>query len=164
LLRNKWTSFQKARLDCFIPGNLPVCFDSIQDVTMRDNVFYGLFTTTTGLPASAICAFNLTSIDAVLDGSFTEQSSPNAFWTEVTTVPTPRPGQDDSVFIGTDSSVTRIRVINCEKYYWIDDCVKDPHCGWDNVTALPDLQFFNRCRAIEYLKENDLLVHPFNIK
>ncbi|XP_052099537.1 semaphorin-2A-like isoform X2 [Mytilus californianus] len=93
LLRNKWTSFQKAKLDCFIPGKLPVCLDSIQDVTMRDNVFYGLFTTTTGSSASAICAFNLTSIDTVLDGPFKEQTTVNSFWTEVSTVPTPRPGK-----------------------------------------------------------------------
>ncbi|CAC5355203.1 SEMA4 [Mytilus coruscus] len=67
---------------------------------------------------------------------------------------------DDSVFIGTDSSVTCIKVINCEKHDWIDDCVKDPHCGWDNITELlPDNenQCFNRCRTREYLKQNDLL-------
>ncbi|XP_076102251.1 semaphorin-2A-like [Mytilus galloprovincialis] len=92
LLRNKWTSYQKAKLDCFIPGNLQVGFDLIQDVAMRDNVFYGLFTTNTGTPASAICAFNISSIDAVMDGSFKEQTNVNSFWTEVTTVLTPRPG------------------------------------------------------------------------
>ncbi|VDI24339.1 Hypothetical predicted protein [Mytilus galloprovincialis] len=230
LLRNKWTSYQKARLDCLIPGDIPV---------------------RTGTPASAICAFNLSSIDAALEGSFKEQTSANTFWTEVTTVPTPRPGQctndsmslsesvlqfiadhplmhktvqpmyekpifvmddeelqelelhsnmteivfyaasntgkvyklffkngntyttstyeplrsleviwtlkqhDDEVFIGTDFSVRRIRVINCEKHKWIDECVKDPHCGWVNRTE-NEYQWYNRCRTIEYINDNNL--------
>ncbi|VDI24340.1 Hypothetical predicted protein [Mytilus galloprovincialis] len=251
LLRNKWTSYQKARLDCLIPGDIPVRFDSIQDIVMKDKVFYGVFITTTGTPASAICAFNLSSIDAALEGSFKEQTSANTFWTEVTTVPTPRPGQctndsmslsesvlqfiadhplmhktvqpmyekpifvmddeelqelelhsnmteivfyaasntgkvyklffkngntyttstyeplrsleviwtlkqhDDEVFIGTDFSVRRIRVINCEKHKWIDECVKDPHCGWVNRTE-NEYQWYNRCRTIEYINDNNL--------
>ncbi|VDI10325.1 Hypothetical predicted protein, partial [Mytilus galloprovincialis] len=221
---------------------------------MKENVFYGVFITTTGTPASAICAFNLTSIDAALEGSFIEQTSANEFWKEATTVLTPRPGQctndsmslsesvlqfiadhplmhmtvqpmygkpifvmddeelqqlelhnnmteivfyaasntgkvyklffkngntyttstyeplstseviwtlkqyDDNVYIGTDFSVRRLRVINCEKHKWINECVKDPHCGWVNKTDLlpqNENQHNNMCRTIEYIKDNN---------
>lgn len=59
------------------------------------------------------------------------------------------------MFIGTDFSVRRIRVINCEKHKWIDECVKDPHCGWVNRTE-NEYQWYNRCRTIEYINDNNL--------
>lgn len=63
------------------------------------------------------------------------------------------------MYIGTDFSVRRIRVINCEKHKWINECVKDPHCGWVNKTDLlpeNENQYNNMCRTIEYLKDNNL--------
>ncbi|XP_063435366.1 semaphorin-2A-like isoform X2 [Mytilus trossulus] len=97
LLRNKWTSYQKARLNCSLSGAFPLYFDVIQDVVSVDeNTFYGLFTTyANGLPASAICAFEKSEIDRVLNGPFKTQDSDMSFWTEAkaSTVPSPRPGQ-----------------------------------------------------------------------
>ncbi|XP_063432673.1 semaphorin-2A-like [Mytilus trossulus] len=94
LLRNKWTSYQKSRLNCSIPGSFPVYFDFIQDVVTIDNsIFYGLFTTRTGYPASAICAFSLADIDKVYKGSFKYQPASNSYWQEKTTSLNPRPGQ-----------------------------------------------------------------------
>lgn len=48
-----------------------------------------------GLPASAICAFEKSEIDRVLNGPFKTQDSDMSFWTEAkaSTVPSPRPGQ-----------------------------------------------------------------------
>lgn len=97
LLRNKWTSYQKARLNCSLSGAFPLYFDVIQDVVSVDeNTFYGLFTTyANGLPASAICAFEKSEIDRVLNGPFKTQDSDMSFWTEAkaSSVPSPRPGQ-----------------------------------------------------------------------
>ncbi|XP_052099524.1 semaphorin-2A-like isoform X2 [Mytilus californianus] len=254
LLRNKWTSFQKARLTC---NEKHVHYDSIQDVVMKDSTFYGLFITKQGTPASAICAFNLTSIEAAINGPFKDQATDNSYWAEATNVPTPRPGQctedslslseeglqfiadhplmnntveqvngkpvfllddrelqhlelhsnmseivlytasnngevyklffkdgstyidsmysplsnaeviwalkqyNDSVYIGTDTSVKRIQVINCEQYRWIDTCVKDPHCAWvnssdyltDNIDK-DDIQCYNRCKSVEAVMQD----------
>lgn len=63
------------------------------------------------------------------------------------------------MYICTDFSVRRIRVINCEKHKWIDECLKDPHCGWINNSTLlseNENQWYNRCRSIEYIKDNNL--------
>ncbi|XP_052099533.1 semaphorin-2A-like isoform X3 [Mytilus californianus] len=255
LLRNKWTSYQKTRLNCSIPGSFPVYFDIIQDVVTIDNsIFYGLFTTRTGNPASAICAFSLVEIDKVFKGSFKYQPDSNSYWQEKTTSLDPRPGQcsndsmslseanlqfiadnplmyatvqplngepifvlyqtelqhlefhrnltemvfyaasntgkiykvfykDDkktyvsgiysasldqdviwsmkqhegSVYIGTDTKVQQINVINCEQYRRIDSCVKDPHCAWINKTnLLPETEFNIKCRALTYIQEHQL--------
>ncbi|XP_076102256.1 semaphorin-4D-like [Mytilus galloprovincialis] len=265
LLRNKWTSFQKARLTC---NDNDVHYDSIQDVVMKDSTFYGVFITKQGTPASAICAFNLTSIEAALNGPFKNQETDNSYWTEATNVPTPRPGQctddtlslseeglqfiadhplmnntveqvngkpifllddrelqhlelhnnmsdivfytasntgevyklffkegstyinsmfsplskadviwalkqfNDSVYTGTDTSVKRIQIINCEQYRWIDSCVKDPHCAWVNSSDYltddidkDDIQCYNRCKSLEtvmqdlQIKTTDVFTH-----
>lgn len=255
LLRNKWTSFQKTRLNCSIPGTLPVYFDSIQDVVTIDNsIFYGLFTTRTGNPASAICAFSLADIDNVYTGSFKYQPDSNSYWKEKTTSLDPRPGQCSndsmslpeanlqfiadnplmyetvqplngkpifvlyqtelqhleldqnltemvfyaasntgkiyklfhkdnkktfvssiysvsldqdviwsmkhhkaSVYVGTDTKVQQIYVINCEHHLRIDSCVKDPHCAWINDTnVLPETEYNIKCRALTYVEEHQL--------
>ncbi|XP_052099535.1 semaphorin-2A-like isoform X2 [Mytilus californianus] len=256
LLRNKWTSYQKARLICSIPGSYPIYFDFIQDVvTIDNNIFYGLFTTRTGNPASAICAFSLAEIDKVYKGSFKDQPDSNSYWKEKKTSLDPRPGQcsndsmslaeanlqfiannplmyasvqplngepifvlyqtelqrlelhrnltevvfyaasntgkvyklfnkdgkrtyvssiysvsldqeviwsieqlEGSVYVGTDTKVQQINVINCEQYRLIDSCVKDPHCAWINKTKLlPETETDLKCRALTYIKDHSLL-------
>ncbi|XP_033750859.1 semaphorin-2A-like isoform X3 [Pecten maximus] len=81
ILRNRWTSFQKARLNCSIPGDFPSYFDEIQDVERVGDIFYGLFTTNVnGISASAICAFNVSDILKSFRGKFKSQSKPNTNW------------------------------------------------------------------------------------
>ncbi|XP_076102244.1 uncharacterized protein LOC143071659 [Mytilus galloprovincialis] len=92
ILRNKWTSYQKARLKCFTEGHSPVYFDDIQDIVEKDGIFYGLFTTRIKSPVSVICAFNTSDIEAVFNGPFKTQVTPNSFWTEAKNIPQPRPG------------------------------------------------------------------------
>ncbi|XP_052099530.1 uncharacterized protein LOC127734022 isoform X4 [Mytilus californianus] len=93
ILRNKWTSYQKARLQCFTEGNSPVYFDDIQDIVEKDGVIYGLFTTRIKSPVSVICAFNTLDIEAIFNGPFKTQVTPNSFWTEAKNIPQPRPGR-----------------------------------------------------------------------
>ncbi|CAC5359477.1 unnamed protein product [Mytilus coruscus] len=93
ILRNKWTSYQKARLQCFTEGNSPVYFDDIQDIVEKDGIFYGLFTTRIKSPVSVICAFKTPDIEAVFNGPFKTQVTPNSFWTEAKNIPQPRPGR-----------------------------------------------------------------------
>ncbi|CAC5404408.1 unnamed protein product [Mytilus coruscus] len=172
-----------------------VCKKDVEDVVMKDSTFYGLFITKQGTPASAICAFNLTSIEAAINGPFKDQATDNSYWTEATNVPTPRPDNgevyklffmdgstyivsmysplsnaeviwalkqyNDSVYIGTDTSVKRIQVINCEQYRWIDTCVKDPHCAWVNSSDYltdkidkDDIQCYNRCKSVEAVMQD----------
>ncbi|KAL8604481.1 hypothetical protein ACOMHN_042309 [Nucella lapillus] len=95
ILRNVWTSFVKARLNCSIPGEYPYYFDEIQDVTLIGDTFYGLFTTNTnGLTASAICAFNMRDMNRAFMGPFKGQETKNSNWLPIPEdeVPDPRPG------------------------------------------------------------------------
>ncbi|XP_063432671.1 uncharacterized protein LOC134714904 isoform X2 [Mytilus trossulus] len=92
ILRNKWTSYQKARLQCFTEGSSPVYFDDIQDIVEKDGIFYGLFMTRIKSPVSVICAFNTSDIEAVFNGPFKTQKTPNSLWTEAENIPQPRPG------------------------------------------------------------------------
>ncbi|XP_021364116.1 semaphorin-2A-like [Mizuhopecten yessoensis] len=81
ILRNGWTSFQKARLNCSIPGDFPSYFDEIQDVERVGDIFYGLFTTNVnGISASAICAYNVSDILRSYRGKFKSQANANSNW------------------------------------------------------------------------------------
>ncbi|KAL5005373.1 hypothetical protein ScPMuIL_018829 [Solemya velum] len=93
--KNAWTSFQKARLNCSIPGQYPYYFDEIQDVYTEDNkVFYGLFTTNiNGLTASAICAFTVAEINRAFNGPFKKQDEDGNWQTvQESEMPSIRPG------------------------------------------------------------------------
>lgn len=47
MLRDNWTSFLKARLNCSLPGDYPYYFDEIQGMTYAEseNVLYATFST-----------------------------------------------------------------------------------------------------------------------
>lgn len=242
ILKNVWTSFVKARLNCSIPGEYPYYFDEIQDVYLIGETFYGLFTTNiNGLTASAICAFTVHDMNKAFWGPFKGQETKKSNWLPIPEdeVPDPRPGnctvadtqqlstqavnfisrsellmdkavghqysqpifyqgnclmqklavvknvsgngdlvfftasnsglvykifawparnqleapksyvtttyapfedsrpiwsmllQGQTLFLGTDKSVTQLSVVTCEAYHKIDLCIYDPYCGWD---------------------------------
>lgn len=117
LLQNRWTSYQKARLNCSIPGEFPYYFDEIQDVvTVDHNTFFGLFTTNVnGLTASAICAYTLEDIQASFDGLVKEQKTEDDIWQAVPKEkePSVRPGNcsiEDSLELPSEAlSFFRLR-------------------------------------------------------
>lgn len=83
LLVNKWTTYQKARLNCSLPGSFPFYFDLIQDVQLVNNTFYGLFiSSVNGSSGSAICAFTVDSVkDRFADRVYKYRETPNSIWT-----------------------------------------------------------------------------------
>ncbi|KAJ8672421.1 hypothetical protein QAD02_003680 [Eretmocerus hayati] len=69
---------------------------SVYKIPGDDVHFYGIFTTSTnGLIGSAICSFNIGTIQEVFRGKFKEQATSSSAWLPVLTnkVPEPRPGQ-----------------------------------------------------------------------
>lgn len=83
MLRDNWTTFIKARLNCSVAGDYPFYYDEIQSATFvaGENVVYATFTTPeNGIAAAAICAFNLTSIDAAFAGPFKYQEHTGSAW------------------------------------------------------------------------------------
>ncbi|XP_076324737.1 semaphorin-5A-like isoform X2 [Tachypleus tridentatus] len=83
MLKDNWTTFLKARLNCSIPGEYPFYFDELKSVhyIKRDELFYGVFTTPdNSIYGSAICIFNITNIERTFEGPFKHQETPKSQW------------------------------------------------------------------------------------
>ncbi|CAK8672899.1 unnamed protein product [Clavelina lepadiformis] len=84
-LRNQFSSFFKARLNCSLPGQPPFYFNELSDVTElvtldklykvgKTKIVFALMNTpSNSIPASAICAFSLPDIEASMNGAFYEK-------------------------------------------------------------------------------------------
>lgn len=89
VLKDKWTTFLKARLNCSVPGEYPFYYNEIQSVFFleREQLLYATFTTPqNSIYGSAICAFNMTSVNKGFNGAFKYQKSVNAAWERSTGV------------------------------------------------------------------------------
>lgn len=86
LLEDNWTTFLKARLNCSLPGSYPFYFNDLQS-TFYDEVhqqIYAVFTTSpTSIYASAVCIYNITTIDLIFSGPYKHQSDAQMAWTRV---------------------------------------------------------------------------------
>ncbi|XP_051950164.1 sema domain, immunoglobulin domain (Ig), short basic domain, secreted, (semaphorin) 3H isoform X2 [Xyrauchen texanus] len=101
-LVNKWSTFQKARIVCSVPGpdGIQTHFDKLQDVFIqhvkdkKNPLIYGLFTTTSNvLNGSAVCVYRMQDIIHAFKGNFLHSEGQQYKWTEYTgRVPYPRPG------------------------------------------------------------------------
>ncbi|XP_030230629.1 semaphorin-3D [Gadus morhua] len=101
-LINRWTTFQKARLVCSIPGpsGMDTVFDELQDIFLLETkdpqnpTLYGVFTTSSAVfRGSAVCVYSMASIRAAFNGPFAHKDGPDYRWTEFRgRIPYPRPG------------------------------------------------------------------------
>ncbi|XP_014203695.1 semaphorin-5B [Copidosoma floridanum] len=83
LMKDTWTTFSKARLNCSLPGEFPFYYDEIQGAVYEpeQGVVYATFTTpSNAIAGSAICAFNMSAILAAFDGPFKHQENSGAAW------------------------------------------------------------------------------------
>ncbi|XP_076443798.1 semaphorin-1A-like isoform X2 [Babylonia areolata] len=98
LLKNIFTSFFKARLNCSIPGDFPFYFDEIQSTTEmgkgnyrptydsgdRTDMVYAIFNTPlNSIRGSAVCAFRYSDIIRTFEGPFKGQDSSRHNWLAV---------------------------------------------------------------------------------
>ncbi|XP_064607739.1 semaphorin-2A-like [Liolophura sinensis] len=93
VVKNQWTSYQKARLNCSIPGKVQYYFDEIQDIQWdaSSRTFYALFTTSSyGVTGSAICVYTQDDIEQAFSGPF--QYTSNGTQVPTASEPNPRPG------------------------------------------------------------------------
>lgn len=107
---DRFSSFQKTRLNCSMPGEYPFYFDEIQATSSvvdgiygndRDALVYTVMTTNeNAIDGSAICVFSMNSIMEGFEGKFKSQRDQQSAWRplEESELPSPRPGQcvDDS--------------------------------------------------------------------
>ncbi|XP_013785348.1 semaphorin-5B-like [Limulus polyphemus] len=83
MLKDNWTTFLKARLNCSVPGKYPFYFDELKSLhyVESNRLFYGIFTTPEiGIYGSAVCVFNLTDIERAFEGPFKYQETPKSQW------------------------------------------------------------------------------------
>ena len=83
ILKDNWTSFVKARLNCSLPGEYPFYFNEVQGIAYSadEGVLYATFATPeNSIHGSAICSFNITSIHAAFAGPFKYQDSVGSAW------------------------------------------------------------------------------------
>ncbi|KAG1650348.1 Semaphorin-5B [Nymphon striatum] len=83
VLKENWTTFLKARLNCSIGGEYPFYFNEIQKVFYIEGseTFYATFTTPdNSIYGTAVCAFNLSSVNEAFNGPFKYQDSPTGSW------------------------------------------------------------------------------------
>ncbi|XP_042144868.1 semaphorin-5A isoform X4 [Ixodes scapularis] len=82
-LKDNWTTFLKARLNCSLPGLFPFYYNEIQSVHYLEDeeLFYATFTTgENSIYGSAICAFNMSAIRRAFDGPLKFQANSKAAW------------------------------------------------------------------------------------
>lgn len=87
-MRNNWTSFLKARLNCSLPGLYPFYFDEIQSAHITEVegmlTLYAIFNTPpNSIHGSAVCAFTMESVQRSFDGPFKYQASSSHAWESV---------------------------------------------------------------------------------
>ncbi|CAH1241590.1 SEMA5A [Branchiostoma lanceolatum] len=83
LLEENWTTFMKARLNCSRPGHFPFYYNELQATYYNpaEEIVYGVFSTEeNGIAGSAICAYNLSSIEEVFNGSFRYKPNSKSAW------------------------------------------------------------------------------------
>ncbi|CAJ1055494.1 semaphorin-3ab-like [Xyrichtys novacula] len=113
-LVNKWSTFQKARMVCSVPGpdGLQTHFNQLQDVFIlhgkdkKNPLIYGLFTTSSDiLNGSAVCVYRMEDVVRAFKGNFLHKEGPQYKWAEfMGKVPYPRPGTCPSSTYGSYSS------------------------------------------------------------
>ncbi|NXJ01763.1 SEM3G protein, partial [Psophia crepitans] len=102
VLVNKWSTFNKARLVCSVPGpgGVDTHFDELEDVFLlrtkdgKSPEIYALFSTISHVfQGSAVCVYRMADIREVFNGPFAHRESPHHQWGAYEgRVPYPRPG------------------------------------------------------------------------
>lgn len=118
ILKENWTTFLKARLNCSLPGLYPFYYNEIQSVHYleKEQLFYAAFTTgENSIYGSAICVFNMSAIKHAFEGPLKYQSTQKSAWERST--PSSQQFQCKAV---EDNE----RVIEAQKYQLTDEAVQ----------------------------------------
>jgi semaphorin 5 len=82
-LKDNWTTFLKARLNCSYPGDYPFYFDEIQSAYYLEETSTVYATFTSGendIPGSAVCSFGLDAIEEAFASPFKTRERSDATW------------------------------------------------------------------------------------
>ncbi|XP_011497414.1 PREDICTED: semaphorin-5B [Ceratosolen solmsi marchali] len=120
LMKDTWTTFSKARLNCSLPGEFPFYYDEIQGAAYQpeEGLVYATFTTpSNAIAGSAICAFNMSAIAAAFDGPFKHQENSGAAWER-------KPVAHDQQKCGFASSTGSRYLTDNQRYQLMDEAVQ----------------------------------------
>lgn len=118
-LKENWTTFLKARLNCSLPGLFPFYYNEIQSVHYLEDeeLFYATFTTgENSIYGSAICAFNMSAIRRAFDGPLKFQANSKAAWERSLT--------SGKQFQQCDKPRDDTQVLEARNYQLTDDAVQ----------------------------------------
>ncbi|XP_015110024.1 semaphorin-5A isoform X1 [Diachasma alloeum] len=121
LMRDTWTTFSKARLNCSLPGEFPFYYDEIQGAAYNaeEGIVYATFTTpSNAIAGSAICAFNMTAIASSFNGPFKHQEHSGAAWEKK------RVTNHYRQHCGSPVNVPSHQIMDNQRYQLMDDAVQ----------------------------------------
>ncbi|KOC59161.1 Semaphorin-5B [Habropoda laboriosa] len=121
MMRDVWTTFSKARLNCSLPGEFPFYYDEIQGAVYHpeEGIVYATFTTPiNGIAGSSICAFNMSAITGSFNGPFKHQENSGAAWER-------RPvSHHNRQRCGSSADVAPHQIVDNQRYQLMDDAVQ----------------------------------------
>ncbi|XP_033342636.2 semaphorin 5c [Megalopta genalis] len=121
MMKEVWTTFGKARLNCSLPGEFPFYYDEIQGAVYHaeEGIVYATFTTPiNGIAGSAICAFNMSAITASFEGPFKHQENSGDAWHRG---PVPHRSRQRC---GMSADVAPHQIVDSQRYQLMDDAVQ----------------------------------------
>ncbi|XP_015927012.1 semaphorin 5c [Parasteatoda tepidariorum] len=121
ILKDNWTTFLKARLNCSIPGPYPFYYNEIQSIHFDEShqIMYATFTTPeNSIYGSAICAFNLSALHKAFSGPLKYQSTPKSSWEKQSVTHN---------HFQCQSPGSANHLLDSEKYQLADDAVQPIH-------------------------------------
>ena len=86
VLKDNWTTFLKARLNCSMAGDYPFYYNEIQSAyyVASEGIVYATFTTPeNSIAGSAVCSFDLKTIEKTFKGPFKKRESVDNIWKSV---------------------------------------------------------------------------------
>ncbi|XP_015592204.1 semaphorin-5A [Cephus cinctus] len=121
LMKDTWSTFSKARLNCSLPGEFPFYYDEIQGAVYlpEEGIIYATFATPiNGIAGSAICAFNMSAVAAAFSGPFKHQENIGAAWEK-------RPvSHHNRQHCGQPSNIPPHQIMDNQRYQLMDDAVQ----------------------------------------
>ncbi|XP_037905898.1 semaphorin-5B [Hermetia illucens] len=124
ILKDNWTSFLKARLNCSLPGDYPFYFDEVQGISYssEEGILYATFSTSqNSIHGSAVCAYNLSSINAAFNGLFKHQESIHSIWKSVDA---PYRSQYECQFDASATTSRHRQLLDSLRYQLMDQSVQ----------------------------------------
>ena len=121
--KDNWTTFLKATLDCSLPGSKPFTFEEVQSMQYltEEQILYATFTTPeSSIAGTAICSFNMSSIDEAFSSKFLVSSGADSVWKSQ--------GNDHSTFECKRSDYNQ-QPVTSNEYQLVSDRVKSTTNG-----------------------------------